>query len=179
MNISPTSTAYLHAERHPVDTPSIAGTVIGVKDITNIRACTSCGKITTPYQSSRTLGQCQGCSLIQILASCDIQWSLLLLIKASDGSKRVISVYNQQLPQLLNVLEIELKLNLVSAEQLTVALLQNTTIFCIFHNASSNKMLDVQMNILVTVLHITYMLGDSEAIIIYCLFFPLLYSISC
>ena len=123
----------MHAECHLVDTPSITGKVIGVKDITNIRACTSCGKITTPYQSSRTLDQCQGCSLIQILASCDIQWSLLLLIKASDDSKWVISIYNQQLLQPPNVLEIELKLNLVSVEQLRVALLQNTTILCIFH----------------------------------------------
>lgn len=128
-----------------IDTPSITGTVVGVKDITNITACTSCGKKTTPYQSSETLGQCQGCNLIQILASCDIQWSLRLLIKASDGSKRIISVYNQQLLQLLNVLMIELELNLVSAEQLTVALLQNTTILCISYNASNNKMLDVQI----------------------------------
>lgn len=46
-----------------IDTPSITGTVIGVKDITNITACTSCGKKTAPYQSSATLGQCQGCNL--------------------------------------------------------------------------------------------------------------------
>ena len=128
-----------------IDTPSITGTVIGVKDITNIRACKSCGKKTTPYQSSATLGQCVGCSLIQILASCDIQWSLCLLIKASDGSKRVISVYNQQLLQLSNDLVIKLELNLVSAEQLTVALPQYTTILCISYNASNNNMLNMQI----------------------------------
>ena len=61
-----------------IDTPSITRILGGVKDITNIRACTSCGKKTIPYQSSETLGQCQGCSLIQILISCDIQWSFVL-----------------------------------------------------------------------------------------------------
>lgn len=128
-----------------IDTPSITGVVSGIKDITNMRACTSCGKKVIPYQSSETLGQCEGCNLIQILASCDVHWSLRLLLKASDGSKRVISVYNKQLLQLLNVLVVNLELNSVTEEQLTVALLQNNTELCISYNPSNNKMLDVQI----------------------------------
>ena len=85
---------------------SITGKIVGIKEITTVTACSSCGKSVQPYQDSTTLGQCQAsnCNLIQILNSCDFNWSMRLVIKASDDSKRNIMLYHQQLLQLLMTL---------------------------------------------------------------------------
>jgi hypothetical protein len=109
---------------HVIDTPSITGKIVGIKDITTIKACTSCGKSTEPCESSTKLGQCQVCNFVQVLESCDLHWSLRLLVKASDDvTKRSITLFHQQILLLLSVLDINLNLNSVSVEELTISLL--------------------------------------------------------
>lgn len=67
---------------HVIDPPSISEKIVGIKDVTTVTACNSCGKSTEPYKSSTNLGQCQGCNLIQILNLCDLNWSLHLVVKS-------------------------------------------------------------------------------------------------
>ncbi|XP_028405250.1 uncharacterized protein LOC114531825 [Dendronephthya gigantea] len=129
---------------HVIDTPSISGKIVGIKDVTTATACTSCGKLTQPYQSSTTLGQCEACNLIQILSSCKLHWSLRLLVKASDNvTKRNITLYHQQLLQLLSVLNIHLDLNSVSVEELTISLLEKNAEVKIDYEGGNNKLINI------------------------------------
>lgn len=72
-------TQILPEPEHLVNVPSITGTIIGVKDLSYIIACSSCRKQTEPLETSARLGQCQVCKSIQMLDSCDHHWSLHVL----------------------------------------------------------------------------------------------------
>ena len=84
---------------HMIDPLSIIGKIVGIKDITTVTVCSSCGKPVQLYQDSTTLGkgQASNCNLIQILNSCEFNWSLRLVIKGSDDSKRNIMLYHSSI----------------------------------------------------------------------------------
>ena len=129
---------------HVIDTRSISGKIVGIKNVATLTACTSCGKSTQPYESSTRLGQCQGCNLIQILNLCDLHWSLRLLVKASDHvTKRNIMLYHQQVLQLLTVLDIQLDLNSVPVEEHTITLLQEEVEVQIYYEGGNNKLINI------------------------------------
>ena len=129
---------------HVIDTPSISGKIVGIKNVATLTAWTSCGKLTQPYQFSTRLGQCQGCNLIQILNSCDLHRSLRLLVKASDHvTKRNIMLYHQQVLQLLTVLDIQLDLNSVPVEEHTITLLQEEVEVQIYYEGGNNKLINI------------------------------------
>ena len=66
-----------------------------------------------------------------------------LVIKASDDSKRNIMLYHQQLLQLLTVLDIQLDLNSVSLEELTISILQENAEVQICYEGGNNKLVNV------------------------------------
>ena len=130
---------------HVIDPLLITGKIVGIKEITTVTACSSCGKSVQPYQDSTTLGQCQAsnCNLIQILNSCHFNWSMHLVIKASDDSKRNIVLYHHQFLKLLTVLDIKLDLNSVSLEELTISILQEDAKVQICYERGNNKLMNV------------------------------------
>ena len=55
------------------ETASITGKIVAVRQVTNTIACITCHKNVVPFPEDDTLGECQGCKLLQTLSSCNSQ----------------------------------------------------------------------------------------------------------
>jgi hypothetical protein len=137
-----------------IEAPSISGRIIGVKDVISVTACSACQKSTIePLENSTKLGQCQNkqCNTVELLDSCDLHWSLRLVVKASEPSdgaaKRNITLYHQQVLVLLSTFNINLNLNTATDVVLATALLEVAADaeVQISYEANTNKMLSISI----------------------------------
>ena len=134
-----------------IEAPSISGRIIGVKDIISVAACSACQKSTTErLENSTKLGQCRNkqCNTVEMLDSCDLHWSLRLVVKSSDsGTKRNITLYHQQVLVLLSTFNVNLNLNTATDVVLATALLEVgvDAQVQISYEANTNKMLSISV----------------------------------
>ena len=103
------------------ETASITGKIVTVQQVTNTIACITCNKNVVPFPEDDTLGEWQGCKLLQILYSCTSQWCIRVTVQSStDPSlKRHLTLNNQQIMQLITTLKVELNIDSTNERKMT------------------------------------------------------------
>jgi len=109
------------------ETASITGKIVAVQQVTNTIACITCNKNVVPIPEDDTLGECQGCKLLQTLSSCTSQWYIRVTVQSSTDPflKRRLTLYNQQVMQPIAALKLELNINPTNERKMTLAILKS------------------------------------------------------
>jgi len=127
------------------DTPSITGKIIGVQQINNTMACITCYKNVAPCPEDATLGECQGCKLLQVMSSCTPHWCIRVTVQSSSDSsqKRRLTLFNQQVNQLFSALNLELTMDSTNERKLTLTILKANKNLTFSYDSSSYKVTDL------------------------------------
>ena len=106
-------------------TASITGKILAVQQVTNTIACITCNKTVVPFPD-HTLGECQGCKLLQILSSCTSQWYIQVTVQSSTNPslKRSVTLYSQKVMQLITPLKLKLNTDSTNERKMTLAILK-------------------------------------------------------
>ena len=118
---------------------TINGKIIGFLQINNSIGCISCRKKVVPNKDSEDLGQF--CKLTQIIVSCGTQWYMRILVQSSTNpsEQRRLTLYHQQIQELITHMKLDLNLNSVSKTDMTLTILKESKAMNITYNLHSNK----------------------------------------
>ena len=118
---------------------TINGKIIGFLQINNSIGCISCRKKVVLNKDSEDLGQCKDCKLTQIILSCGTQWYMRILVQSSTNpsEQHRLTLYHQQIQELITHMKLDLNLNSVSKTDMT--LLKESKAMNITYNSHSNK----------------------------------------
>ena len=121
------------------ETSSITGKIVAVQQIANTIACV------VPFPEDDTLGECQACKLLQILSSCTSQWYIQVTVQSSSDPslKRRLTLYNQQVMQLITTLKLELDIDSTNERRLTLAILKANKTLNFSFDSSTYKVTDI------------------------------------
>ena len=116
----------VNAELVSVVTSTINGKMIGFLLINNLIDCISCRKKVVPNKDSKDPGQCEDCKLAQIISSCGTQWYMRILVQSSTNpsEQRRLTLYYQQIQELITHMMLDLNLKSVSKTDMTLAILK-------------------------------------------------------
>lgn len=120
---------------------TINGKIIGFLQINNSIGCISCKKKVIPNPDNRNVGKCKDCNLIQIISSCGTQWFMQILVQSTTNpaEQRRLTLFNQQVEELITLLELNLNLNSVSESDITLAILKANKPVKITYDSNSKK----------------------------------------
>lgn len=113
-----------------LSTTEITARIIGVATINFHRTCSSCNKA---IEERGNLATCSSCNLTQKLSNTNNRWYVKLYVQdtTNQANKVYLSLYHSTLVKLVEVADLEVDLNFCNEEDLTIALLDSTSItFC-------------------------------------------------
>ena len=118
---------------------TINGKIIGFLQINNSIGCISCKKKVIPNPDNRNVGKCKDCNLIQIISSCGTQWFMRILVQSTTNPAEQLTLFNQQVEELITLLELNLNMNSVSESDITLTILKANKPIKITYDSNSKK----------------------------------------
>ena len=123
---------------------TVHGKIVGVMNVSKSVVCISCFKKVTPKTDK--VGNCESCKVMQFLNSCPRHWYLRVLVQTNENKKLRLSMFNQCVQSLVELLGSEnCDLKHISEDDLMLYILESEKSFVIDYETDHSKITSIKV----------------------------------